>query len=388
MLSTRGEKTVSPVKIVTASLGDNRQENAEDERSVVRVTFCWTHVSGYMLACWKQLQDQPGLKLSVLAFAPSPEMPLEIASETADWLRLLSVEDRNDPSLLNKLVNQSATDVLVLAGWSWKPYRSLVYSSSEKGRSCILGIDTPYRGSLRQRLGRLVLRSFVRRMSLVVVPGERARQLAVFYGVPPRKIRRGLYGFDAEAFGRVAAQRQKAAGLRPSGFLFVGRLEARKGIRFLLEAYKEYRKMSCDPWSLTLCGVGKLGSDWYETQGVRILGFVQPERLPRVFGDHGALVLPSIFEPWGVVIAEACASGLPVICTEACGSGVELVRCGFNGEVVPTGSVRALATAMQKVATQVEAEPGFGAQGCVLAAPYSASLWAKRWKEFCVEVGN
>ena len=45
--------------------------------------------------------------------------------------------------------------------------------------------------------------------------------------------------------------------------------------------------------------------------------FVQPDALPKIYADAGALILPSRYDSWGVVALEGCAAGLPVVAETA-----------------------------------------------------------------------
>ena len=68
-------------------------------------------------------------------------------------------------------------------------------------------MDTPWRGTLRQRLGRFKIGGYLSRMDRVVVAGERAWQLVRLLGVPEAKIRRGLYGVDYDTFAPLFEHR-------------------------------------------------------------------------------------------------------------------------------------------------------------------------------------
>ena len=73
-----------------------------------------------------------------------------------------------------------------------------------------------------------------------------------------------------------------------------------------------------------------------------MLGFVQPDALPEVYGAAGALVLPSREDLWGVVALEACTAGLPVVVSDGCGASEDLATPA-NGFTVPVGDAAALA---------------------------------------------
>jgi glycosyltransferase involved in cell wall biosynthesis len=111
------------------------------------------------------------------------------------------------------------------------------------------------------------------------------------------------------------------AGRRPGAklrVLFVGGINLRKGVPFLLEAI---RKLQGEV-ELTL--VGRIGSELKSFVGSRWQGFrlVPPKakaELRKVYVSHDILVLPSLADSFGFVAMEAMACGLPVIVSENCG---------------------------------------------------------------------
>jgi glycosyltransferase involved in cell wall biosynthesis len=355
----------------------------------VRVTFCWPEISGYMAACWRSLAGRAGVDVRIIGFRSGVAgMIAAFADETVAGLdcRLLSPAERDDATLIESLVAEQSPDVVVLPGWLHAPYAALASSPRLVGARFVMIMDTPWRGTMRQRLARLRVGRYVARMDRVVVPGERAWQFARRLGAPESAIRRGLYGIDYALFHPLHARRASRPGGWPRRFLFTGRYGPDKGIDVLLEAYRQYRAHVHDPWPLTCCGTGPLRETLAREPGVEDRGFVQPRDLPDVSAESGAFVLASRFDPWPLVIAEACAAGLPVICTEACGSAVELVRSYYNGLTVATDDADALADAMGWSHAHHARLPEMGQRGQALAAAYAAEVWAERWFEMFAEI--
>jgi glycosyltransferase involved in cell wall biosynthesis len=65
-------------------------------------------------------------------------------------------------------------------------------------------------------------------------------------------------------------------------------------------------------------------------RGVRFLGRVAPDDMPRLYADHDIFVNASVLDNQPVSILEACASGLPIVST-AVGDIPDLVRNGQTG---------------------------------------------------------
>jgi glycosyltransferase involved in cell wall biosynthesis len=131
-------------------------------------------------------------------------------------------------------------------------------------------------------------------------------------------------------------------------FLFVGRLIERKGLDVLLQAFERF-----PGGELWIAGDGPLGETAAAAAArdprIRVLGHVDGQDLPALYGDVDALVVPSLYEPWGLVVHEGLGNGLPVIASDQVAAADDLVDPGANGYVVPTGSAEALASAMREL---------------------------------------
>src|SRR5688500_7287116 len=260
----------------------------------MRVFFCWTHISGYMAACWRALAQRPGVEVDVLAFR-SGDKEANFRDDVVAGLkvRLLDERERADASLIRSIVIDARPDVLVLPGWAYDAYRALAFDPALANAKRVMTMDTPFRGSMRQRLGRFKMASFFARLDRVMVPGERAWQLARVLGFDETKIRRGMYGVDHAALAPLHERRASQPGGWPKRFLFTGRYAEEKGVDVLLAAYAQYRKQVADPWPLTCCGMGDLRSQLAGREGVEDLGFVQPADMHDVMTRSGVFVLAS-----------------------------------------------------------------------------------------------
>ncbi len=143
---------------------------------------------------------------------------------------------------------------------------------------------------------------------------------------------------------------------------FVGRLERRKGVDVLAQAFA--RLAPRVPYlhlllvggdTQTLDGpawdaVSRIAREAGVQDRVHWLGSVASERLPEVYAASDVLVAPSRMEPFGMVYLEAMACGLPVIGTLA-GGVPEIVMSERQGYLVLPGSVDSLLVAMMALAT-------------------------------------
>ncbi len=342
-----------------------------------------------MAACWRELARRPGMGLHILhtkQIYDTIKNPFELTPLMAGLSHEAFDGRRQDiDAWLLEVVRRHRPDVVVLCGWIFWPYTRLPKAPELAAVRFVLGMDSPWSGTLRQRAGRWRLAPVVKRMSAVVTAGERSDAYARRLGVPQRRLHHGYYGFDQAPLAGLAAAR-RARGAWPRRFLFVGRYVPQKDLRTLVSAYRAYRTTVREPWGLTCAGRGPDGHLLDGIPGLVNVGFTQPADLVGLFRDHGAFVLASTFEPWGVVLAEAAASGLPVVCTTACGAGLDIVRSYYNGLITPPGDVDALACAMRWVHEHEVELPDMGERGRALADAFSATSWAARWHNLLLDV--
>lgn len=118
-----------------------------------------------------------------------------------------------------------------------------------------------------------------------------------------------------------------ADGMR-SGALFVGRLVAEKGVRTLIEAWRQLPDIP-----LTIAGDGPLRAELEASapSHVSFAGFVDAARVRTLMQQAQALVMPSTwYEGFPVTLVEAMAQGLPVLASKL-GSLAEVVDDGRTG---------------------------------------------------------
>jgi hypothetical protein len=117
------------------------------------------------------------------------------------------------------------------------------------------------------------------------------------------------------------AEGGRKSGPAPLRALFVGKINLRKGVPFLVQAASE-----CDK-SVELTLVGGVDDELrpflknYEGK-INILAPCTKTELRKYYQSHDLLVLPSLGDSFGFVAMEAMACGLPVVVSENCGAPV------------------------------------------------------------------
>jgi len=140
--------------------------------------------------------------------------------------------------------------------------------------------------------------------------------------------------------------------------LYVGRLEERKGLEYLLHAVARVRRQHPE-LRLKILGRGerlealrRLAADLGLAHAVDFVGWVEHAEVGDYYRSCTVFALPSIFtadggyEPFSNVVLEAMAWGAPVITTLANGAAYDVVEDGLNGRVVPDRDADALASAL------------------------------------------
>ncbi len=163
--------------------------------------------------------------------------------------------------------------------------------------------------------------------------------------------------------------------------LFVGGLEPRKGLEYLLHAMEFVLDEVPGARLIAVAKTGFRGTDewsWFETLADR-LGIkdhmvfresVSQKTLLGLYSEADIVVLPSKTEGWGLSLMEAMACGKPVVASKA-GGIPELVRDGVDGILVRPGDVRCLADALVKLLSDQKLRVTMGKAGKERVKEYS-----------------
>jgi glycosyltransferase involved in cell wall biosynthesis len=138
-------------------------------------------------------------------------------------------------------------------------------------------------------------------------------------------------------------------------FVFLGRIDPKKGIENLLYAYNAVAEGLSKRSSLTIAGDGealyktaieKLVNELPVRDRVQMVGSVVGEQKRALFENADVVVVPSFTENFGLVVAEALAHGVPVIAsTGTPWRGLKEKNCGLWVDNTPVQ----LASAMKEI---------------------------------------
>ncbi|NQX87076.1 MAG: glycosyltransferase family 4 protein [Halioglobus sp.] len=135
-------------------------------------------------------------------------------------------------------------------------------------------------------------------------------------------------------------------------YLFLGRLERRKGIYDIVEAFAKLDETAdLKDMRFIAAGDGDLGkvkaliADKGLEPVIAVEGWVDRERVADLLQASDVLLLPSYNEGLPMALLEAMGSGLTVI-TSPVGGIPEVIKDGVNGILVPPGDINALIQAI------------------------------------------
>ncbi len=169
---------------------------------------------------------------------------------------------------------------------------------------------------------RKVLREASKVVALSLREANQYRKL----GVPHQRIVRIYHGIDGDLFRPIRDAEVLRAKRGITGgpvVLYVGRLHARKGVRYLLPAFREVLR-AFPSAQMVFCGADDGSRNELERQAISLalqervvfLGAVEHEMMPSVYALADVVTLPAQYEVFGHTIAEAAACGKPVIATK------------------------------------------------------------------------
>jgi len=179
---------------------------------------------------------------------------------------------------------------------------------------------------------------------------------------------------------------------RPN-ILFVGRLDKRKGFKYLLQAYETVKRTMPETRLVAVGGFGAEEASEFQDfviehrlPDVHLIGRVSDEELRSYYHTSDVVCAPSTgFESFGYVLVEAMAAGKPVVASDI--SGYRFVmQHGRQGLLVPPEDATALAEALLGLLRSPEERQAMGRAGRERAAEFSWSRVARTLLQYYDEL--
>ncbi len=225
-------------------------------------------------------------------------------------------------------------------------------------------------GALKPYLSRVVARLHARIAVSSTAEATSARYFPGEYVVIPN-------GVDIERFHPDVRPFDEWRDPQRVNLLFVGRLDPRKGLQFLLAAMPQVVERTRGRARLLIVGNSYLRARFEAMvpssmrPHVRFLGHVPRADLPRWYATGDIFVSPaSGNESFGIVLVEAMAAGRAVVASDIPGYRT-VVNPGEDALTVPPGDVGALAATLAGLAGDPERRRALGERGRARALEFA-----------------
>jgi len=224
------------------------------------------------------------------------------------------------------------------------------------------------------------------------------RDLIRHLPIDPRKISVIYHGFDKEKFRPATEKEREMAlphGITPPYIFFVGRLELKKNVDGMIEAYRLLREEKSVAHKLVLAGRPGWGYEKIKEKinalpdevrkDVIELGYVGERDYPILLKRADILFFPSWFEGFGLPVLEAMAAGVPVVAS----SQTSLPEIAGNGAILAKPSKPLeMAAALSKLLHKSDFRKSQILKGRVRANSFSWRRAAKETLAVLEEVGR
>jgi len=206
---------------------------------------------------------------------------------------------------------------------------------------------------------------------VILAPSTYVAETLRAVGVPIEKTIVIPFGADLERFQPPAERRDD--GLVRA--LYVGRVSKRKGVQYIIEAFRSLRLPQLD---VTVVGPNLSGLEMPIGERFHAHPGLPHHEIHSTFQQSDMFLQMSLHEGSTITIYEALAAGLPVITTPNAGS---VVRDGIDGFIVPSRDVGALANRISRLCTEPQLRRRMSANARRRAEQFS-------WKAYRDRLGD
>jgi glycosyltransferase involved in cell wall biosynthesis len=206
---------------------------------------------------------------------------------------------------------------------------------------------------------------FKKSADVFITLSKALNEMLLDLGIPKEKLRILQNEVDTEKF-KVSAEKKT-----DNLLLFVGRLDPKKGIPFLLQSLKYLKK----PVKLVMVGPPSNYKEYSEiiinlieqakkntVHSITYVGQVGPNELVQWYQKAAITVLPSVAESFPMTTMESLACGTPMVASDV-GAVSEVVHDHENGLLVPPKDPIKLAEAIQYLLDNESERLKLGKQG-------------------------
>jgi glycosyltransferase involved in cell wall biosynthesis len=286
----------------------------------------------------------------------------------------------------------SITGLIVIL-YTWLNRKALIWSNDS------VLFPQPDNG-IATELRHLVLKQLFKKTDAFWVPGNATQEYLEHKGVSKKQIFQGAYclGID-DILQLIESAKPRCENIRAELgidnshwlFLFVGRMLAFRGVKYLVEAFHLLKQRFRNA-KLLLIGDGPekpgLQAECHRLglSDIIFLDPIPPDRLTEYYAAADSYVTPALGEHYSLALAQAAICGLPMISTDQVGAVKDYLLDGETGFIVPAGDSQALAAAMARLITSRDLAKEMGEKAAALAK-HRTVTWAAEQLEAAVFQG-
>lgn len=213
---------------------------------------------------------------------------------------------------------------------------------------------------------------------ILTISNSTKEDIVSLYGISAKKIK-PLYPGVSKIFNSKGVKCQS----KKQYFLFVGALKKIKNVPNIVKGFSYFLRKTKKDYDLILIG----GDKWLDEniqktvvglkaeRCIKTLGYVDEDKLARLYRSAVAFVSPSFYEGFGLTFLEAMASGCPVIGSKS-GSIPEVVRnCGI---LVNPKSPKEIGKAMIILTQNQKARNKYIKRGIIRSKQFSWHTFAEK----------
>ena len=263
--------------------------------------------------------------------------------------KIFLFEKFNFFSLL-KFLKKRSPDIVVVCGWISIYYLIYCLYFRLKNTQVVLICDNVWQNTFRQKIAKYfcILKINFFFFSKVWIPGPPSLSFVKNLGFKEKDILLHFHPANIKMFSKDLKKKLIIKKRKyPKKFIFLGRFVEKKGLKILIEAWKNLKDKK--GWHLQIIGSGDIDFDIKNIQAISLSKFMEHNKLIKLFKSVGCFVCPSYLEEWGIVVQEFASAGIPLILSDGVLSKDYFLIEGKNGFLFKSGNVKSLTNSLKKI---------------------------------------
>lgn len=313
----------------------------------INIIFLYAEINSYNIAVFKSLiKLNNNINIYVINWDKKLKSQYSINVEYKE-IHFISKSKLSKLGILKTLISKQP-QIIYISGWMDKDYIYAIRKYSKLNRVCkvVMGTDGQWHGSIRQHLGSLYFKVFLKNIyNYAWVPGRLQYEYVRRLGFPHLNIINNLLSADTELFHSTSNLNRR--------LLYVGRLSKEKGVDRLVNYYSTLPSEVKLKWPLIIIGDGPLRAkiEAIKEDNIILLGYLQDKTLLDEVQKGGIYISSSIHEQWGVSIHEMALLGYPLLLSNVCGAASEFIIENYNGYLYDINIQESFTSALLKIIT-------------------------------------